>query len=156
MPGKQARFPTAKSTGSQVVLGVQVENRIVSGETVGEFLYNVVAFLHELDRLASISLPFSTSGTNILLSTQPIHADGRQFNSKSVYERKGLLPLYININHPRFFALRQGARLIEAAGLTGTPIVEPSDRTDERRQMRDKKRTKAGNDTTSMRRMVRK
>ena len=155
MPGKQAKFPTAKNTGSEVVLGVQVDDRIVSGETVGEFLYNVVAFLDELDRLASISLPFSTSGTNTLISTQPTHADGRQFNSVSVYERKGISPLYININHPRFFALRQGARLIEAAGLAGTPIVEPNNRTDDQRRMQNKKRIKAGDDANT-RRMVRK
>jgi len=62
--------------------------------------------------------PSETSGENYLIARSPAHSGGRPFVNTLQLDLKGSRGvIYVNINHPRFFALRQGARLLEAAGL---------------------------------------
>ena len=72
--------------------------------------------------LRKLTLPFTTSGTNNLVARSARHTDGRPFAVTLLYRPTVGNPVYININHPRFFALRQGARLLEAVGLKAVPL----------------------------------
>jgi len=121
MVHKKLHYPTARHTGNEVDLTLTVNREIVTGNTVGNFLLNVIVFIDRAGLLDGIGLPFSTSGANNLLAQKPHHPDGRKFNNSLEYSSISGITLYINTNHPRFFALRQGARLLEAAGF-GNPV----------------------------------
>ena len=116
MAHRKLQYPTARHTGDEVDLTLTVNGKTVAGHTVGDFLLNTIAFIDRAGLLDGIELPFSTSGANNLLAQKPQHPDGRAFNNSLEYHSIGGTTLYINTNHPRFFALRQGARLLEAAG----------------------------------------
>lgn len=107
-------YPTAKDSGFALSLTTNLGT--VSGGSAAEFLLNTLEFLERHDLLSVISIPFSTSGNNYLLSFEDEHPNGRKFFSYKEYEFRGSI-IFINTNHPRFFALRQGARLLNAAGL---------------------------------------
>ncbi len=108
-------FPTAKDEGFALALNSSAG--AVSGATVRVFLLNVVRLIDSEGVLENLAIPFCTSGSNYLVSRSPKQPTGEKFVNYFVYkvESSGDT-LYVNINHPRFFALRQGARLLEAAG----------------------------------------
>ena len=90
----------------------------MTGATVREFLENVLRKIEAEGAVGRIEIPFRTSGENYLIARSPAHSGGRPFVNTLQLDLKGSGGvIYVNINHPRFFALRQGARLLEAAGL---------------------------------------
>jgi hypothetical protein len=108
------RFPAASYPGS-IDLRIVVSGEEIYGSTVRVFFVSVLKFIIQKNALSKISIPFKTTGSNYLIAEQPIHPSGRPFASfeKMCTPRQ---TLYININHPRFFALRQGFNLLQAAG----------------------------------------
>ncbi len=119
-------FPTARNTGQGFPLLLYVGKEPISGESVAEFLLHVLAYVERLGRLQQLRLPFLTSGTSYLVAHEPKNAEGRQFSAHVAYITSANVTLYINTNHPRFFALRQGARLLEAVGFNPTPEPKQS------------------------------
>jgi len=114
---KSRPYPTARDAGTGFRLAVNVGGRRIAGDSVPEFLCAVLSFIDEHDALIGITLPFHTSGENFLLAVSPEQKDGRPFPAYRRFEGKDRTTnFYVNTNHPRFFALRQGARLLEAAG----------------------------------------
>ncbi len=115
MARRDTRFPTSRETGFPLEL--VVEGKVISGPTVPEFFLNVVNYLKLRDLIDEIEMPFKTSGANYLLAYEPYHPSGRAFGAYIEMDNKGRR-VYVNTNHPRFFALRQGARLLQAAGVS--------------------------------------
>jgi hypothetical protein len=122
----RSRFPTAKDTGEEVNLSLRIGAQTVSGQNVKEFLRNVLLFIDEAGLLEDLTVPFPTSGANNLVAGDARHPDGRAFVNALEYRQKSGRILYVNINHPRFFALRQGARLAAAVGLVPIPVDRDS------------------------------
>jgi hypothetical protein len=114
-------FPTARNTSQIRALSLRVGLETVSGETVSVFLSNVILFIEARGRLSYLEIPFHTSGKNLLVSYDGHHSDGRLFSASCIYATKSGATLHINTNHPRFFALRQGARLLAAVGISSMP-----------------------------------
>ena len=116
------RLPTARHTEA-IDLRLLVNGRVISGETVAKFLVAVFEFIVKKKALARISVPFRTTGQNYLLAKSPVHPSTRPFaNFRQV--NVGGQTLFLNTNHPRFFALRQGYELLRAAGFC--PSLPPS------------------------------
>jgi len=115
---KNRRFPTARDTGSGFPLAVTTVAGTVAGRTVPEFLINILWLIDKNERLGKLEIPFPTSGANYLLACSPEHKTGRPFSAFLRYESgRSKATIYVNTNHPRFFGLRQGVRLLDAAGL---------------------------------------
>ena len=127
MHGNNQKYPTARDVGDKVNLELYVNGKNVFGQNVRGFLYNVVAFIDSANSLNRLPLPFPTLGANTLASREAYHFDGRPFVNNVEYRLKKGPSLYINTNHPRFFARRQGARLVEAVGLFPL-LVKPETR----------------------------
>lgn len=117
MVGRAEGFPTARDAANHFELAVRVERRTIAGRTVSAFLLNILRYIEDRGLLSSLELPVTTSGENYLVAKEPRHPSGRPFQTFAQYKPRKGTPIYINTNHPRFFALRQGARLLEAAGL---------------------------------------
>lgn len=118
MAGVHSRFPTARDAGTGFPLVLETSGGSVSGETVGEFLISVLRCIDEAGAWGNLEIPFRTSGENILLAYSPQHRTGRKFVAFRCYKpARREAVVYVNTNHPRFFGLRQGARLLEAAGI---------------------------------------
>lgn len=123
MAQQRGRFPTATDSGFR--LAINVLGNTITGKTVPEYLSNVLSFIEQRGLLDRLPLPFGTSGDNYLIAATPQQPSGAPFNAFVEYCSKGKAGrLYLNTNHPRFFALRQGARLLEAVGLS---VSLPSD-----------------------------
>ncbi len=114
-------FPTASDTWRTIPLALRVGDEVISGRSVREFFRNVLSHIDERGLMRKLALPFTTSGTNNLVARNPEHPDGRPFASIEIYQSSDGKTIYINVNHPRFFALRQGARMLEAVGLKALP-----------------------------------
>ena len=123
---RDSGFPTARNTGQAVPLLLYVGKDVVTGGSVAQFLLSVLEYVERRDRLAKLQLPFLTSGTSYLVSIEPKNAEGIEFRAHVSYVTAENIALFINTNHPRFFALRQGARLLEAVGLTPTLVLNDS------------------------------
>ena len=118
-------FPTARDTGTGFALAVNTSAGSVSGDTVPEFLLNIIRLIDKKGAMGKLEIPFCTSGTNYLVARAPEHPTGKKFGSIVRYEmRSSGETIYINTNHPRFFAIRQGARLLEAAGFRLIEVKE--------------------------------
>jgi hypothetical protein len=115
------RFPSARHSGT-ITLALLIGSDVVSGSTVRDFLTNILRFLDDRGLLETLVIPFGTTGANNLVSRDALHPDGRPFAVALCYRSSSGDDLYININQPRFFALRQGARLLEAVGLKASPL----------------------------------
>ena len=114
---KKRPYPTARDAGTSFKLALKVGSHIIKGDTVPEFLCRILRFIDESNVLENLSVPFYTSGQNFLLAVSPEHEDGRPFSAFRCFEAKDRTTIiYVNTNHPRFFALRQGARLLDAVG----------------------------------------
>ncbi|GBR45088.1 hypothetical protein [Neokomagataea thailandica] len=116
---KSHPYPTARDARTSFCLAVNVGDQRITGDNVPEFLCAVLNFIDKHNALAELTLPFCTSGKNFLLAASPEQKNGRPFPAYRRFEGKDRTThFYINTNHPRFFALRQGARLLEATGFT--------------------------------------
>jgi hypothetical protein len=124
MRPKSHPFPTARQTGATIPLALRVGDEVISGGSVRDFLHNVLTHIDQKGLLKRLPLPFATSGVNNLVARSARHPDQRPFAVTLLYRPVVGNPLYININHPRFFALRQGARLLEAVGLKAVPTEQ--------------------------------
>ena len=112
------RFPTARDTGTGFALSIATPHGVVSGKSVREFLMTALRRIDEVGALEKLEIPFRTSGENYLLAHTPEHSAGRRFFTFEQYQPiSRAASIYVNTNHPRFFGLRQGARLLEAAGI---------------------------------------
>jgi len=114
-------FPSARDTGTGFPLAIKTTAGTVEGETVPEFLIAVLRHIEEAGAWKRLEIPLKTTdggtGGNFLLAYAPQHSTGRPFGAHVVFEPKGKKQsVYVNTNHPRFFGLRQGVRLLEAAG----------------------------------------
>jgi len=130
MQRKGHNYPTAKHIGDDVVLALYIGDEMITGKNAREFLHNMIAFIEKSALLDRLGLPFTTSGSNTLVARSPRHSDGRDFVSSLEYRPAKGGPLFINVSHPRFFALRQGVRLAEAVGFTPTLVVHKTDHAD--------------------------
>lgn len=111
------QFPTAKDSGGSFELALIADGELVCGISGREFLLNIVRFIDMHNRLESLALPFTTTGEAYLLASAPVHSSGHEFASIAAYTRTSDGgTIFINTNHPRFYALRLGARMLEAAG----------------------------------------
>lgn len=108
-------FPTARYRGP-IALSLSVEGRPVFGRTVKSFLTAVVDHIIESNRFYQLELPFCTSGNNYLIAETPKHPGGRLFAAYTSIATPAGGIIFVNVNHPRFFALRQGARLLKSVG----------------------------------------
>jgi len=115
-------FPTASHKGDTIPLALRVGDEVVKGRTVKEFFFNVLSHIDERGLMRKLALPFATSGENNLVARDPQHPDGRPFLAVEIFRPSEGKAIYINVNHPRFFALRQGARLLESVGLKAVPV----------------------------------
>lgn len=116
---KKRPYPTARDTGTGFKLALKVGSHIIRGDTVPEFLCTVLKFIDESNVLGNLPVPFHTSGQNFLIAISPEQEDGRPFSAFRRFEAKDhTTVIYVNTNHPRFFALRQGARLLDAVGFS--------------------------------------
>jgi hypothetical protein len=111
------KFPTARQAGTDFPLRVYVGSVAISGATVPEYFTNILRHVDDQELLGELPLPLQTSGENYLIATSPRHSSGKPFAHFIVYNGAAGEKLYINTNHPRFFALRQGARILEALGI---------------------------------------
>jgi hypothetical protein len=116
-------FPTAGHEG-RVNLRLRVGRTVLSGDTVRAFLVAIVEFIVEANAYKKISIPFTTTGQNYLLAKMPTHPSGRKFASFAKV-KFGQQLLYLNTNHPPFFALRMGDRLLRAAGFEPSLLERP-------------------------------
>lgn len=111
------RFPTVVDAGNfPLLLHTSVGD--IYGDTVKEFFWNVMKVIETNDLLAKLTIPFPTSGQNNLIAYLPTHPNGKPFFNHIKYEfSNSNKSVFINTNHPRFFAIRQGARIAEAVGI---------------------------------------
>ena len=120
MAERPGRFPTALDSGLKFRLAIKVGPDTISGRTVSEYLLNIVTYVDEKGLLDALPIPFATSGDNYLIATAPKQPAGTPFVSSVRYRRNKNGDLFISTNHPRFFGLRQGARILQAVGLSAT------------------------------------
>lgn len=110
------QFPTANTT-EYFSLELYVGDDRIYGNTVRLLFLTLFEYLEKKSKLSDLPIPFKTSGENVLVNASPHHLDGRGFVASLEYISKENQAYYININHPRFFALRQAARVLEVVGL---------------------------------------
>ena len=115
-------YPTSKVPGADIKLALRTEKGVVSGPTSAEFLLAIMIFIEQHSSIQDDKIPVRTTGSNILVSWSPFHDDGRAFSSHVSYKTLSGRELFINTNHPRFFALRQGGKLLEEFGLSVTEV----------------------------------
>lgn len=115
---RSPKLPTARHIG-QIELCLLVGRKVIQAETAKSFFLEIIRFIEEEGKFWLISIPFHTTGQNFLISTQPFHPSGREFAAYETF-RIGSRTYYLNTVHPRFYALRLGVHLLEAAGFHPT------------------------------------
>ena len=115
-------YPSATSKEA-VELKLKFDGGEIEGASVREFMVNAVKYLIEIGAFSKLELPIKTTGLNYLIAEQPIHESGRGFTSFEVVAYEGC-KLYLNVSHPRFFALRQVSFLFEQAGIHAKPPTD--------------------------------
>ncbi len=114
----KTHFPSAIDAGKRFPLLLRTTVGTVSGETVARFFLNIINLIEANGLIEKLQIPFQTSGHNNLIAYLPQHPNGKPFINYIQYEFSfNNKMIYINTNHPRFFAIRQGARLIDAVGI---------------------------------------
>ena len=98
-------YPSATSKEA-VELKLKFDGGEIEGASVREFMVNAVKYLIEIGAFSKLELPIKTTGLNYLIAEQPIHES------------------YLNVSHPRFFALRQVSFLFEQAGIHAKPPTD--------------------------------